>query len=117
MMEVAMLAIGLVIGLAVGAAAATLLARRAIRAARTGQAQAQAREAAVAVAVSKLGHDLRGALSPGLLMAEHLEGNADPAVKRAATVIAQALDRAAELTRTASTLAKAGRLAETPPQA
>ncbi|MCW3474822.1 ATP-binding protein [Limobrevibacterium gyesilva] len=92
----------LVIGAVAGAAAAWLLAQRGLR-------SAQARETELAAALSRLGHDLRGALSPALLMAERLEANADPAVKQAGTVVAQAMDRAASLAKAASTLAKKGK--------
>jgi hypothetical protein len=95
----------LVLGAVLGAAIAWLLARRAVQA-------AQAREAAATAAISKLAHDVRGAMSPALLMAEHLESNSDPAVKRAATTIAQAMERAAEMARTASARAKSGELAK-----
>ncbi len=49
--------------------------------------------------VIKLGHDIRGALSPALLMAEQLEAHADPAVRQAAGLITRALDRSAELAK------------------
>jgi hypothetical protein len=66
---------------------------------------ARAREQALAVAIRKLGHDLRGAVSPAMLMAERLEQNADPAIRQAGTIITQAMDRAADLSKAASALA------------
>ena len=60
----------------------------------------------LAQAIVKLSHDLRGALSPALLMAERLEGHADPKVKQAGETIAASMDRAAALAREASALAK-----------
>ena len=45
----------------------------------------------------RLRHDIRGALSPALLMADRLLGNADPAVKRAGEIMVRCVDRAALL--------------------
>ncbi len=66
----------------------------------------RARELALAEAVRKLNHDLRGALSPALLMAERLETHADPAVSQAAATITKALDRAAEAGKPAAVMAR-----------
>jgi signal transduction histidine kinase len=75
---------------------------------RTGvpQAAVPALDPNLALAIVKLSHDLRGALSPALLMAERLEGHADPKVKQAGETIAASMDRAAALAREASALAK-----------
>ncbi len=43
---------------------------------------------------SALRHDLRGILSPIVLVADRLQGNADPAIQRAAQVLLQSVDRA-----------------------
>ena len=45
----------------------------------------------------RLRHDIRGALSPALLMADRLLGNADPGVKRAGEIVVRSVDRAALL--------------------
>ena len=45
----------------------------------------------------RLRHDLRGALSPALLMADRLLTHADPAVKRAGEIMVKSVDRAASL--------------------
>ena len=58
-----------------------------------------ARLAALVVAAGRLGHDLRGALSPALLMGERLQSHADPAVRRAADSVVRAIDRASDLVR------------------
>ncbi len=42
----------------------------------------------------KLGHDLRGLLSPAMMLAERLQNNPDPAVQKSGTLILQSLDRA-----------------------
>jgi hypothetical protein len=57
-------------------------------------------------AVIKLSHDVRGAVTPALLMTERLESNADPAVRLAAGVVAKAMDRAAELAKLAAAEAR-----------
>ena len=52
--------------------------------------------------VSRASHDLRGAVSPALLMVERLETHRDADVRQAATVIAVALERAATISRATS---------------
>jgi hypothetical protein len=73
---------------------------------RNAEALAQSKVAELAMSVSRLTHDLRGALSPALLMAERLERHEDPAVRQAAEVVAKAMDRAATMCREASAAAK-----------
>jgi signal transduction histidine kinase len=58
-----------------------------------------ARLAALVVAAGRLGHDLRGALAPALLMGERLQSHADPAVRRGGDSVVRAVDRASELVR------------------
>lgn len=48
-------------------------------------------------ATATLRHDLRGALSPALLMADRLTTNPDPPVQRAGEVIVRSIDRATAL--------------------
>ena len=45
----------------------------------------------------RLRHDLRGALSPVMLVADRLSAHADPAVKRSADIMLRTVDRAAQL--------------------
>jgi hypothetical protein len=52
-------------------------------------------------AVRALGHALRNALSPAMMVAERLSEHADPAVRRGAKVILESLDKATEATRQA----------------
>jgi hypothetical protein len=73
---------------------------------RNAEALAQTKVGELAMSVSRLTHDLRGALSPALLMAERLERHDDPAVRQAAEVVAKAMDRAATMCREASAAAK-----------
>jgi hypothetical protein len=54
-----------------------------------------ARLAAVAEDMARLGHDLRGILSPALLSAERLLTSTDPSARRSAEVMLRAVDRAA----------------------
>jgi hypothetical protein len=42
----------------------------------------------------KLGHDLRGLLSPAMMVAERLQNNPDPAIQKSGTLILESLDRA-----------------------
>jgi signal transduction histidine kinase len=53
-------------------------------------------------------HDLRGILTPALLTAERLQLNADPKVQRSGEVLAQAVDRAADLVRRTLDYAREG---------
>lgn len=67
-----------------------------------------ARLAALGTVVAKVSHDLRGILTPALLSAERLQLNADPRVQRAGEVLAQAVDRAADLVRRTLDYAREG---------
>jgi len=49
------------------------------------------------VVVRRHGHDLRGVLSPALLVSERLQASADPSVRRAGDIVAGAVERATEL--------------------
>jgi signal transduction histidine kinase len=73
---------------------------------RSAGRRAAAPETLPPTALSRLSHDLRGALSPAMLMAERLEGHGDAGVRQAAEIISRALDRAATLCRDASAAAK-----------
>ena len=88
------------LGLVAGGLAVWLVMARQRRATR-------ARDAEWAQLIIKLSHDIRGAVTPALLMAERLEMNADPAVKQAAGVVAEAMERTTELAKKASAQARA----------
>ena len=49
--------------------------------------------------MSRLRHDVRGALSPALLMADSLRHHADPHVQRAGEMIGRAIDRVTGMLR------------------
>ena len=89
-----------VLGVIVGGLAVWLVMARQVRAAR-------ARDEQWAQLIVKLSHDIRGAVTPALLLAERLEMNADPAIKQAATVVSSAMERTTELAKAASTEARA----------
>jgi len=93
----------LLLALLVGAVAGALVARALLRR-DTASSPSGAQD--VAKAMVDLSHDIRGALSPSLLMAEQLESNSDPGVRKAAGIISQAIDRASERAKAGSTLAK-----------
>jgi signal transduction histidine kinase len=89
-----------VLGAAAGGLGVWLMMARRLRADHA----ADARRAEIII---RLSHDIRGAVTPALLMAERLETNSDPAVKQAATIIATAMDRTTEIAKAASTEARA----------
>lgn len=57
----------------------------------------QARLAALGIAVAKINHDLRNALSAARLVSDQLGSSADPKVRRLAPTLATAIDRAIAL--------------------
>jgi hypothetical protein len=90
----------IMLGVVAGGLAAWLAMARQVRVAR-------ARDAQWTQLIIKLSHDIRGAVTPALLMAERLEMNADPGVKQAAAVVASAMERTAEIAKAASAEARA----------
>ena len=48
-------------------------------------------------AAAALRHNLRGALSPALMMADRLIAHGDPAVQRAGEIVVRSIDRATAL--------------------
>ncbi len=58
--------------------------------------QAQARLTELEASTSSLRHDLRGILSPSLMLADRLLDNADPKVRRVGEVMIQTVDRCSE---------------------
>jgi signal transduction histidine kinase len=67
-----------------------------------------ARLAALGTVVAKVSHDLRGILTPALLVAERLQFSPDPKVQRAGETLAQAVDRATDLVRRTLDYAREG---------
>lgn len=53
--------------------------------------------AALDAQAAKLRHDLRGALSPALMVSDRLVDNPDPAVSRAGAAVVRSIERATEL--------------------
>jgi len=67
-----------------------------------------ARLAALGAAVAKVSHDLRGILSAAMLSADRLETHPDPAVRKAAGVIAASIQRGVEIVRRTLEFAREG---------
>jgi signal transduction histidine kinase len=70
-----------------------------------------ARLAALSLLVGRLGHDVRGALQPGLLMAERLRTSTDPLAVRVSDSVGRSVDRATELVRHTVEFAREGDVA------
>ena len=66
---------------------------REVRDARAQRSRMQEMDAAAAA----LRHNLRGALSPALMMADRLIAHGDPAVQRAGEIVVRSIDRATAL--------------------
>lgn len=64
----------------------------------TPAADVQLKEALTAN--SQLRHDIRGALSPALLVSDRLTGHADPGVVKAGNIVVRAVERATDLLET-----------------
>lgn len=76
-----------------------LVARRSHAASRNDAAvqMLQTQVGELEAAASALRHDLRGVLSPALMMADRLVNNPDPAVRRAGDAVVRSVDRATAL--------------------
>jgi len=100
-----------VVGAALGGLIAWLVMARQLR-------QARSRVTLRTERLIKLAHDIRGAVTPALLMTERLGLNSDPAVRQAAAGVAEAMERTAELAKAASaeTHAAAGGIAKPAPE-
>jgi hypothetical protein len=85
------------LALVVGAAIGHLAAGRHRRATQAAEKAAEQRIAASETTLSKLRHDVRGALSPALLSADRLTMNKDPAVVRSAEMVVSAIERVSAL--------------------
>ena len=62
-----------------------------------GDTAAQARIDALQAQASNLRHDLRGALSPALIVSDRLIAHADPAIRRAGEAVARSVEQASAL--------------------
>ena len=79
-----------------------VLTRGPVSAAEIGRELREAREQrsrlqGIDAAAAALRHNLRGALSPALMMADRLSAHEDPAVQRAGTIVVRSIDRATAL--------------------
>ncbi len=79
------------------AVCAGLAARAAVQAPVPTPDPAIDRLAALEAAASTLRHDLRGALSPALMVTDRLVAHADPGVVRAGQAVVRSIDRASAL--------------------
>jgi len=79
----------------------------------TGALRQKERLAALGGAVAKISHDLRNLLTTAQLLADRIDGSADPAVRRTAPKLVNSLDRAITLCERTLTYGKA----EEPPPA
>lgn len=90
-----------VIGASLAAVAAGLVMYAAARATpapdRSRELGLQARLDEYRTAVATLRHDIRGALSPALMMSDRLLGHADPAVQRSGQAVVRSVERATSL--------------------
>jgi hypothetical protein len=93
------------IGAAAGGLVVWLATMRQLRAARSRTAERTEK-------VLKLAHDVRGAVTPALLMTERLEHSSDPTVRQTAALVASAMERTAELAKAASAEAQAASVAK-----
>lgn len=62
-----------------------------------GHDAAQARINEVEAQVSSLRHELRGALSPALILSDHLVASTDPAIRKAGEAVVRSIEQASAL--------------------
>ena len=62
-----------------------------------GHDAAQARIEAIEARASALRHDLRGALSPALILSDRLTASADPAIRKAGEAVVRSIEQASAL--------------------
>ena len=62
-----------------------------------GQAAAQAHIDALEAQASNLRHDLRGALSPALIVSDRLVASSDPTIRRAGEAVVRSIEQASAL--------------------
>ena len=80
-----------------------------------GHAAAQARIDAVEAGVASLRHDLRGALSPALILSDRLVASTDPAIRKAGEAVVRSIEQASALIAAFKTLEPPGDGAARPP--
>ena len=73
-----------------------------------------ARLAAVVAVFGRFSHDMRGAISPALLLAERLQASKDPAVSRAGDMLVRTVERTGELLRETVAIVRAGGIPMSP---
>lgn len=62
-----------------------------------GRDAAQARADEIEARTSSLRHDLRGALSPALILSDHLTASDDPAMRKAGEAVVRSIEQASAL--------------------
>lgn len=80
-----------------------------------GHAAAQNRIDAIEAGVANLRHDLRGALSPALILSDRLVASTDPAIRKAGEAVVRSIEQASALIAASKTLESPGDGAARPP--
>ena len=80
-----------------------------------GHAAVQARIDAIEARASSLRHDLRGALSPALILSDRLVASSDPAIRRAGEAVVRSIEQASALIAASKNLEPPGDGAASPP--
>ncbi len=80
-----------------------------------GHAAAQNRIDAIEAGVASLRHDLRGALSPALILSDRLVASTDPAIRKAGEAVVRSIEQASALIAASKTLESPGDGAARPP--
>lgn len=75
---------------------------------------AQARIDAIEAGVASLRHDLRGALSPALILSDRLVASSDPAIRKAGEAVVRSIEQASALIAASKTLEPPGGAARPP---
>ena len=78
-------------------------------------AAAQARIDAMEAGVASLRHDLRGALSPALILSDRLVASTDPAIRKAGEAVVRSIEQASALIAASKVLETPGDGAARPP--
>lgn len=79
-------------------------------------AAAQARIDAVEAGIASLRHDLRGALSPALMLSDRLVASTDPAIRKAGEAVVRSIEQASALIAGSKILEPPGNDAARPPE-
>ncbi len=80
-----------------------------------GQAAAQARADEIEARASILRHDLRGALSPALILSDHLVASTDPTIRKAGEAVVRSIEQASALIAASKVLEQPGNASPHPP--